>query len=369
MSLAVSSVGELQDGILAGRRLLARGGGTKTGLSSDLPGFEIADLRRLSGVVEHQPSEFTITALAGTRLSKLEEILAAQGQYLPFDPILVARGSTVGGAVASGVAGSGRLRYGGVRDFVLAVAIVDGRGRLVRGGGRVVKNAAGFDLPKLMVGSVGALGILTEVCFKVFPRSSSMVTVRADYDSLEEAVAALVVLRGGPYELDALDLDGSFSLWARIAGLEKALAGRAERVRSILGRGETVDAAVAVEHWSMVRELGWLRDETFLVKVPLTPPRILDLDRRVEGLSSTRYYSAGGQQAWLALTSPKDLTSLDRVLSDAGLRGLVVLGDGGPVLLGVSRDRELVERLRRALDPRGLFRSVDSLAERTCGTR
>ncbi len=369
MSLVVSSVAELQDGILAGRRLLPRGGGTKTGLSSDLPGFEVADLRPLRGIVEHQPSEFTITVLAGTLLSELETTLAEQGQYLPFDPVLVDRGGTVGGAVAAGIAGSGRLRYGGVRDFVLAVEIVDGRGRLVRGGGRVVKNAAGFDLPKLMVGSVGALGILTEVCFKVFPRLSSAMTVRADYDSLEEAVAALQTLRGGPHDLDALDLDGSCSLWARVVGLPASLALRAEKVRSVLGCAEIVDTAVSDEYWSTVRELGWIEGETFLVKVPLTPPRIPGLDREVAGVCSSRYYSAGGQQAWLGLSSMEQLRELDRVLSGVGLRGLVVLGAGGPVLLGLSRDRELVERLRRTLDPRGLFRDIDSLAAVACDTK
>ncbi len=96
-----------------------------------------------------------MTMLAGTRVSEVISILGKQGQYLPFDPLLADRGATIGGTVASNAAGSGRFRFGGIRDFLLGVRFVDGRGKCIRGGGQVVKNAAGFDYPKLLVSQLG----------------------------------------------------------------------------------------------------------------------------------------------------------------------------------------------------------------------
>ena len=115
-------------------------------------------------------SEFTFTALAGTPVREIAAALAERGQYLPFDPMLREAGATLGGTVAAGLSGPGRFRYGGLRDFILGVRFVDGEGRLLRLGGKVVKNAAGFDLPKFFVGSLGRFGVLAEMTFKVFPK-------------------------------------------------------------------------------------------------------------------------------------------------------------------------------------------------------
>ena len=274
----VASVEELRALVIGAERVLPHGGGTKTAMSGDLPGFEVADLRPLSGVVEHQPSEFTITVRAGTAVSALQEKLAQEGQYLPFDPVLSRAGATVGGTVAAGLAGCGRLRYGGVRDFILAIEMVDGSGSVVRGGQRVVKNAAGFDLPKLLVGSLGGLGALTQVTLKVFPEPPAVVSLRAPFDSLEEAVRSLVELRRGPYEIDALELDSENTLWLRIRGVAEGLEARGERLCERLAGGEIVAPPAASDWWRARQELESEAGRA-LVKVPLTPGRILDLDR------------------------------------------------------------------------------------------
>ncbi|HEX4962035.1 MAG TPA: FAD-binding protein, partial [Thermoanaerobaculia bacterium] len=106
-------------------RLLPRGGGTKTALSTPADGGAILDLSGLSGVLEYQPEEYTFTALAGTRVKDVAALLAEKGQYLPFDPLLAERGATLGGSVAAGANGPGRQRYGGVRDFLIAARFVD----------------------------------------------------------------------------------------------------------------------------------------------------------------------------------------------------------------------------------------------------
>src|SRR5512143_1651914 len=165
-----TSIEELQSMVRGSPHVLPRGGGTKPALSTAHNGATVIDLAPLAGMLEYEPGEFVFTALAGTRLADVRAQLAEHGQYLPFDPLLVDRGATLGGTIAAGANGPGRYRYGGVRDFLLGVRFVDGAGEIVHAGGKVVKNSAGFDIPKLMVGSLGQLGALIEVSFKVFPQ-------------------------------------------------------------------------------------------------------------------------------------------------------------------------------------------------------
>src|SRR4029079_6930035 len=122
-----------------------------------------------------------------------------RGQYLPFDPKCVEAGATLGGTVASGLSGPGRFRFGGLRDFILGVRFVDGAGRLLRMGGKVVKNAAGFDLPKFFVGSLGRFGVLAEMTFKVFPRPQSARTFMLAAGSLDAAARVLIETANSRY--------------------------------------------------------------------------------------------------------------------------------------------------------------------------
>ncbi len=155
----IEEVQEVVRGAEPGMRLLPVAGGTKPALSSSSRAdVQRLDVSELTGVLEYDPAELTLTALAATPLVEVQTALAEHGQHLPFDPPLAEAGATLGGVVATGAAGAGAWRNGGVRDFVIGVRFVDGTGRLITGGGKVVKNAAGFDLPKLMVGSIGRLG-------------------------------------------------------------------------------------------------------------------------------------------------------------------------------------------------------------------
>src|SRR4030095_286497 len=137
------SVEDLQAAVTQHPRVHVRGAGTKTALSAPRPGTPTLDVAGLTGVLEHAPEECTFTALAGTRIAEIEHRLAACGQFRPFDPPLSASGATLGGTVAAGVNGSCRLRYGGVRDFLIGARVVDGRGRIIRSGGKGVENAGG----------------------------------------------------------------------------------------------------------------------------------------------------------------------------------------------------------------------------------
>lgn len=336
-------------------RLRIRGGGSKTALSTPRTGERILDLSRLSGILEYEPGEYTFTALAGTPIREVQAALAEHGQYLPFDPPLAGAGATLGGTVASGLSGSGRQRYGGVRDFLVGARFVDGQGRLVRGGGKVVKNAAGFDLPKLMVGSLGWLGALVELSFKVFPRPAAYATVAAPFASLDDAVDAMVRLSDAPLDVEALDLtpdaDG-FTLWARLGGVAQVLDERAERLRSFLDGGDILVGEEERAHWRTVGEFAWLSGDASLIKVALTPIQVATLESRLPApADSPRRYSVAGNLAWLAWSTP--ISELDAILAGLNLPGLLVLGDGQPALLGRRPDARFLVRIKRVLDPAG----------------
>ncbi len=268
------------------------------------------DMRQLSGVLQYDAQEFVLTALAGTPVREVEGILAAQGQYLPFDPLLSERGATLGGTVAANANGPGRFRYGGVRDFLIGTRFIDGAGQLIQGGGKVVKNAAGFDYPKLMVGSYGRLGILVELTFKVFPRPQAYHTVLVNQPDLDSTLNALYKLTSAPLDIEALDfvptLTGAgYVLHIRIGGLQSALMQRAERLRQTLGNGGILSEADDGSFWRDVRELNWAGDRP-VYKLPITPARITALETILGPQNTPRRYSVGGNVAWLTTPAPDE---------------------------------------------------------------
>ena len=157
--------------------LRIRGGGTKDFYAQSLQG-DVLDLRALAGVTSYEPSELVVTALAGTPLAELEALLAAQGQCLPFEPPHFSVGATVGGMVAAGLSGPARASSGAVRDFMLGVRFINGQGEHLTFGGQVMKNVAGYDVSRLMAGSMGTLGVITEVSLKVLPVAPAEATLR-----------------------------------------------------------------------------------------------------------------------------------------------------------------------------------------------
>ena len=312
-------------------------------------------------MLEYQPSEYTFTALAGTPLVEVDRILAENGQFLPFDPPLAERGATLGGTVAAGLSGPARYRYGGVRDFVLGVRFVNAQGELVRSGGKVVKNAAGFDLAKLMVGSLGQYGALVEISFKVFPRPIAYATLRADYSNLPVALDALVRSSGLSLELFGLEVmpasAGGFSLLARLGGLPETFPARLERLQRAIGQQAEnftmLRDEVEAEFWRDYREFGWLPQHYALVKIPMTPARLPPLEAKLAEAGALRRYSTGANLAWVGWR--ETMESLDRSLQVLNLSGLVVLGANDKVCLGVQRSDSFARRVKQALDPQNKF--------------
>lgn len=350
--LQPSTIDDLREAILSHPRLLPKAGNSKPGLTSSEE-LEIVNMLSFAGILEYEPSEYTITASSGTRVSDVENLLSEHGQFLPFDPPFIDKGATLGGVLASGLSGSGRYRFGGVRDFILGVVFMDGQGRVIKSGGKVVKNAAGFDLPKLMTGSLGAFGAFLELTFKVFPKPAAYRTLFTQLDALDQVQQILAKLSLSSVELHCLDIEsdkGSYLMYMRIGGPEGSLRDRIEKLGKVIDREfEVISGSHEQQYWRKVSNFDWISEGSCLVKVPITPKRLSEFEAQLRGTSSIRRYSAGGNVAWVAWNG--DLSALHDELCRLNLAGLRITGDRGPVKLGLQSGLSFYRRVKSALDP------------------
>jgi glycolate oxidase FAD binding subunit len=223
-----------------------RGGGTKYFYGESAAG-EPLDTRPLSGITSYEPTELVVTARAGTPLADLEAALEEHGQSLPFEPPRFAPGGTLGGMVAAGLSGPARASAGSVRDHVLGVTLLNGRGEVLTFGGQVAKNVAGYDVSRLVVGSLGILGVICEASLKVLPRSVSTATLRFEYGE-SRALSELHSWSSQPLAISATAWHEGV-LRVRLAGARAAVAAACSK----LG-GELVPAEQAASWWNSVRD-------------------------------------------------------------------------------------------------------------------
>lgn len=226
--------------------LRLRGGGTKD-FYGEAAGGEVLDLTGLQGIVDYEPTELVVTVRCGTRLAELEKALADNNQMLGFEPPHFGADATVGGCVATGLSGPRRASAGSVRDFVLGTQLLDARGRILRFGGQVMKNVAGYDVSRLLAGSLGILGAIVEVSLKVLPRPAAESTLRMAL-SHDEALVRFNQWGGQPLPVSATAWhDGTATV--RLSGAPAAIEG----ARRKLG-GDLLDAAEASQYWQALRE-------------------------------------------------------------------------------------------------------------------
>jgi len=345
---APGTVAELQALVRDSERIHAIGNGSKTALHSGHSGAALADLSALSGIIEYQPSEYTVTVRAGTPVRDLAAALREQGQYLPCDPLLPGS-ATIGGTVAGNLSGSRRYRYGGVRDFILGAEVVDGLARAFRVGGKVVKNSAGFDLSKFLVGSLGQFALMTELTFKVFPDVPRFHSLALDYKRLEDALSAIYFLNQSPFELDALDLmphEDRWRLLTRLAGFDETLPQRVERFSSAMAQesapfniAELPDSAAL---WDPLADL----TGAYLVKVVLSPKQVPAFDALIA--DAARRYGVGGNVAWV---TTEDIDQLVAALNARKLTGLCLRGAVESAVIGAPVKDVLAARVKQVLDP------------------
>lgn len=271
-------VDRVRSAAAAGTPLRIRGGGSKD-FFGEPPAGALLETTSLRGIVSYEPSELVVTVRAGTPLAELEQALAAQGQSLPFEPPHFGAGATVGGMVAAGLSGPARASVGSVRDYVLGLDLVNGRGEHLVFGGQVMKNVAGYDVSRLVVGALGTLGLVTEVSLKVLPLAPAEATLQFEMPQAE-ALRRLNAWGGQPLPLNAscwVEDAGVGTLFLRLRGAVAAV----EAACRALG-GHRMDNAAAGPDWADCREqrLPWFAQrggrDLWRLSVPQTAP-VLDL--------------------------------------------------------------------------------------------
>ncbi|MGN1056423.1 MAG: glycolate oxidase subunit GlcE [Comamonas sp.] len=325
---------------------------------------EVLDTRTLQGVVSYEPSELVMTVRAGTALAEVEALLAQHGQCLPFEPPHFAdqgAQATVGGMVAAGWSGPARANVGAVRDYVLGVEIINGKGELLRFGGQVMKNVAGYDVSRLMAGSWGTLGVLTEVSLKVLPIPPAQTTLR--FDECDQAQALQLLNKWGaqPLPLNAscwLEDQGVGMLYVRLRG---AVAAVEAACRSM--GGQRLDDAATVHNWVLCREqqLPWFTTsgeqlDLWRLSLPQTAPALA----LPEGVSSPLIEWHGGLR-WVH--APRHAQEqLQALAGQVGGNAMLWKSGGELVLSHANRfsplapvTQRLHQQLRDAFDPAGIF--------------
>ena len=228
------------------RPLCIRGGGTKDFYGGAIHGYKL-DTIEYRGIVAYEPTELVITARGGTPLAEVESTLREKGQMLPFEPPHFGNAATLGGCVAAGLSGPRRPYAGAVRDFVLGVRMLDGRGAELRFGGQVMKNVAGYDVSRLMAGSLGTLGLLLEVSLKVLPAPVAESTLCLECGE-EQALLLMNQWAGKPLPISATAFrNGELSV--RLSGAPAALDAATKRIG-----GAVMEPERAARIWTGIRE-------------------------------------------------------------------------------------------------------------------
>ncbi|MBT59807.1 MAG: glycolate oxidase subunit GlcE [Acidiferrobacteraceae bacterium] len=318
------------------------GGNTKSFLKYSPVGDKL-EMKSCQGLVDYEPSELVITVRGGTLLMEVEEILNNAGQMLPFEPPRFGPGSTIGGVVASGFSGPRRPFTGAIRDFVLGVGLVNGRGEALHFGGRVIKNVAGYDLSRLMAGAMGTLGVLTEISLKVVPRPEVERSLRFEFE-LGEAITRVNQWLGYPYPISA-------TAWEE-GVLTLRLSGSSQGVEAATRK---LGGAVAEDlegYWSSLRDLTHPffsgSDPLWRFSLPpATPP--------LKAPEAPSLVDWGGAQRWVRGRYPSSMM----ILAAEEARGWVTLvrGGEGPPEGSVLPDRMITlhRRVKEAFDPQGIL--------------
>ena len=338
--------------------------------------------RRLQGITLYEPGAMTLVAKTGTAVEEIEAVLAAENQRLAFEPmdhraILGTSGQpTLGGVIAANVSGPRRIQVGAARDFALGVTFVDGTGQVLSNGGRVMKNVTGYDLVKLMSGSWGTLGVLTEVALKVLPVSETQVTLKVHVNTWADAVGCMSAALGTPFDVSGAATvqaaEGGFDSLIRIEGFETSVQYRASELTQRLAKFGTVD--VVGDPWAEVKDLrAWAALDT-VWRISVRPTDSLKVIELMQGLQQDRGFHCqldwGGGLLWLGLEAAQMAeTRAGLALHQALQRHVAQLrGHATLVTSGLLRDQELchfqpleraIERvsqsLREKFDPRGIL--------------
>lgn len=344
----------------------ARGGGTKQDWSTPTPAALALDMRGMRAIGEHAWQDMTCTVEAGCTWSELQATLAAHGQFVALDPLWPER-STVGGVIATNDSGTLRLKYGSLRDLVIGMTLVLPDGTIARSGGKVVKNVAGYDLHKLMIGAFGTLAVITEVTFRLhsIPLHTRSYSIgSADAASLGAMVMKILDSHLSTQSLQLRGAEGAFSLDIRLAGLAGVIDRQEQVLSSMVDVGHMTIGVAPADVWS-VRQNLFAAADCITIKGTMLPSRIAQIADTVRHLGGTSVTQATGiMTAGIPIAAANEIPALRQDLEAHGGSLIVLrlpgscevdrwglLPDGFPLML------ELKQRFdpKRILNPKRLL--------------
>ncbi|MBU3668158.1 MAG: glycolate oxidase subunit GlcE [Rhodocyclaceae bacterium] len=349
-------IGEIRAAAAAGASLAIEGAGSKRWYGNPVVAQRALATAAHTGIVDYDPAELVLTARSGTTLADIESTLAERGQMLAFEPPRYARESTLGGAIATALSGPSRPFVGGVRDFVLGMHVIDGKGDVLKFGGQVMKNVAGYDVSRLMTGSIGILGLISQVSLKVLPLPVATATLRFEL-SEAEAIQRVNEWSGKPLPLTASVWENGI-LHIRLSGARAAVDSAIQHMRGVLLNVSGADAL-----WN------GLRDQThaffcdaaemnvgqtlWRLSLPAIAPAITA--DQIPG-ADRQLIEWGGGQRWLWSTANGDaIRHAARQMGGHAVRFNNQHGDGETFAQPSAALMAIHRRLKQTFDPQGIF--------------
>ncbi len=318
-------------------------------------------LNALSGVTLYEPGALTLVAKAGTKISEITELLAGEGQYLPFEPpnfagLLGSSGSpTIGGTASANASGPRRVQSGACRDSMIGIRFVDGIGTVVKNGGRVMKNVTGLDLVKLLAGSFGTLGVLTEVAFKVLPRPETSANLILHGCSDDRAIQVMAKALGSPFGVSgAAHLPSRQQTVLRVEGFAESVTSRIVKLQAVLG--PTIDCEIDDDPNRVARLWRDIADVALFVDIPgsvwrvsLKPSAapVFVQSMRQSAIELDVVYDWGGGLVWM------NVGAANNAATHSVKMALAKAGGGNATLVRASSD------IRASTQP--VFQPVDGV--------
>lgn len=342
------------------------GGGTRQSLGNPVLAAQKLCTKSFAEIMLFEPAALTLVVQAGTSVAEIQKTLLAENQRLPFEPmdhrtILGSHGSaTIGGVVASNTSGPRRIQAGACRDSLIGVRFIDGAGKVVKNGGRVMKNVTGYDLVKLMAGSYGTLGVMTELSFKLQPVPETCTTIILHEPDEQNGIAALCKAMGSPNDVTgAAYIDGN--AYIRIEGLNGSVAYRTEALKSMFASQEISienDTHKNTQLWKSIADVAaFANTKTDIWRVSVRPtdgPKMVQ-HLRASGVSLKAQYDWCGGLVYLSVEN--DVNIREHL---AGMQGHATLirGNGGGAM-ALPQQNKIVSGieagLRNKFDPRGVL--------------
>ena len=362
----------VRDAAAQNKALRIAAGGTRSGIGQTVENAALLDVSGNTGIELYEPGSMTMVARAGTLMSEITQALAVENQMLAFEPmdhrpLMDTQGEpTLGGVVACNVSGPRRFLAGACRDHLLGVRFIDGQGRLIKNGGRVMKNVTGLDLAKLMCGSFGTLGVISEVALKVLPRPERSASLQVSGLDEEQAVRLFCKALGTPYEVNGAAYQNGIAM-LRVEGLEAQVAYRISSLQALFPKlaMSILEGAVHDDLWTGLRDLHIFSGSDDAVwKLSVKPTDASAIVSHVKRkLAARAVLDQGGGTIWVAVPSdaPGQGETIRSVLKSLGghatlVRGSEELRQSMPVFQPqANRLTAISKALRQQFDPSGIL--------------